>query len=218
VLVLLAGFGGVLAGAGDAGAAGTVAVAITDAGFDPPSVRIGPGDTVRWTNTGSRPHAVASATGDFASETLAPGDLYLWTFDAAGAYEVGSPLDPGMRAEVVVGTPAAGPPGQSSAAAGPVPGSPTAPGATGAAAKAPTTPLPFTGADESIGLALLGSALLLLGWAGWTSGIPPRRAPWTALTLVGARGPHAHDERLPHGRWRRRPRRSAHESLLPGRG
>jgi hypothetical protein len=124
-----------------------------------------------------------------------------------------------MRAEVVVGTPATGPAGAPVATAGAAPGPLTAPGApAGAPATAPTTPLPFTGADESIGLALLGSALLLLGWAGWTSGIPPRRAPWTALTLVGARGPHAHDERLPHGRWRRRPRRSAHESLLPGRG
>jgi hypothetical protein len=57
----------------------TTEVAIHDHYFDPPSIQVAPGATVRWTNKGQRPHRVAELTGKWKSPDLAPGDSWSLT-------------------------------------------------------------------------------------------------------------------------------------------
>lgn len=47
-------------------------VSITEAGFDPPTVTIGVGDTVRWTNHGTATHAIRGGEPSAATPTPTP--------------------------------------------------------------------------------------------------------------------------------------------------
>src|SRR5262245_4421095 len=48
-------------------------VGIYDDRFDPPTLTVAPGTTVRWTNLGSHKHTVTSSSGDWDSGDMKPG-------------------------------------------------------------------------------------------------------------------------------------------------
>ena len=69
---------------------GLVDVAIFDFGFNPETITITAGSTVRWTNTASpTPHTTTSDLGDtevWDSGILNPGGVFTHTFDTPGIY------------------------------------------------------------------------------------------------------------------------------------
>lgn len=68
----------------------TVVVQIRDNSYDPKTVTINPGDTVRWVFSGSTLiHTVTARDGSFDSGAIftAPGASYQRRFDTAGTYE-----------------------------------------------------------------------------------------------------------------------------------
>ncbi len=71
-------------------APGTPAVAVVemrDDTFDPVSVRIEPGDSVRWVNRGHNPHNIVANDGTFRSKILQTGDSYTVTFPKVGRFD-----------------------------------------------------------------------------------------------------------------------------------
>ena len=87
--------------AGGGVSASTKRVSITDTALSPSAVVISLGDSVRWTNKGSRQHRVKSAQGTFAAFTLQPGKGKTVKFARRGCerYEV----DDRLNGRVLVG-------------------------------------------------------------------------------------------------------------------
>lgn len=88
-------------------AAATVVVELRDDAFDPPSVRIEPGDSVMWINRGRNPHDVIESEDAFSSKILETGGTYTVRFPKVGAYSYYCSLHGGpgvgMRGIVYVG-------------------------------------------------------------------------------------------------------------------
>jgi plastocyanin len=78
----------------------TVEVMIEDNAFDPATVNIFTGDTVRWTNLDSTPHTVTGAT--FGINNLNPGASYEFLFTDPGTYEYYCEIHPSMEGTVIV--------------------------------------------------------------------------------------------------------------------
>lgn len=98
--MLLVAVGALLAAGGGAGAS-TKRVSITDNALSPVVAVIAIGDSVQWTNKGSRQHRVKSAQGTFLAFTLQPGKSKVVKFDSRGCerYEV----DDRINGRVLVG-------------------------------------------------------------------------------------------------------------------
>jgi plastocyanin len=77
-----------------------VEVSMQNFAFNPQSVEISTGDTVKWTNMDSATHDV-KGTG-FASNSLAKGDTYEFQFTEAGTYDYICTFHPSMKGTVVV--------------------------------------------------------------------------------------------------------------------
>lgn len=87
-----------------AGSGETVQVRVLDMSYDPPVVRIKPGDTVEWVWEASLPHDVVaddSAPLAFSSELQTEGS-YSQTFDEAGVYAYHCTPHAQMEGEVIV--------------------------------------------------------------------------------------------------------------------
>ncbi len=68
-------------------ASGATAVSIFDNFYQPDSVTIAKGGSVRWTNHGALDHRVVSdSSGLFASPTIAPNTWFQQRFDSAGTF------------------------------------------------------------------------------------------------------------------------------------
>lgn len=85
-------------------------VSITDNQFDPRHTRVNPGDTVIWSNNGSRVHDVTADDGSFKSDPLEPGETFRHTFQEEGFYYYfcsfhGARRKVGMWGRVIVGNP-----------------------------------------------------------------------------------------------------------------
>lgn len=78
----------------------TIDVSINDFAFNPNTVTVSVGDTVRWTNIDSTTHTVKGP--DFESNTLREGDSYSFTFTKAGIYEYECSIHPSMKGNVTV--------------------------------------------------------------------------------------------------------------------
>lgn len=78
----------------------TVEVKIEDFAFNPDSVTISPGDTVRWTNLDLFTHTVTGP--DFSSGTLRDGDSYEFTFTREGTYRYYCSIHASMEGVVIV--------------------------------------------------------------------------------------------------------------------
>ncbi|MBO0700720.1 MAG: cupredoxin domain-containing protein [Zavarzinella sp.] len=102
----------------------TATVSALDDRFDPPTLNIRPGTTVKWTNTGSHTHTVTDRAGKFDSGDVRPGGTFTATFQTPGTYHYYCKHHKGMEGTIVVGDggktpgdgarpPAAGAPGPS---------------------------------------------------------------------------------------------------------
>jgi plastocyanin len=77
-----------------------VDVSISNFAFNPATVTISTGDTVRWTNQDSATHTVKGSS--FESGQLAQGDTYEFTFTEPGTYDYTCSIHPSMKGTVTV--------------------------------------------------------------------------------------------------------------------
>ncbi len=77
-----------------------VEVTIQNFAFNPESVTISSGDTVKWTNMDSTTHTITGT--DFSSGNLNKGDSYENTFTKAGSYDYHCSIHPSMKGTVIV--------------------------------------------------------------------------------------------------------------------
>ena len=75
---------------------------ITDEAFEPATITIAPGTTVRWTNDGKEKHTVSSTTGAWESGDVLPGKDFTATFTQPGTFEYYCKYHKGMKATIVV--------------------------------------------------------------------------------------------------------------------
>lgn len=100
-------------------APGTVDVAIVDFAFEPSSIEVAPGTTIRWTNRGQAPHTVTADDGRFDSGMVAAAATFSTRLERPGRYGYVCVLHPGMAASITVAglaTASSGPPSPTPAA------------------------------------------------------------------------------------------------------
>jgi plastocyanin len=78
----------------------TIDVAIKGFAFNPSSITISPGDTVKWTNMDSATHTVTGS--DFSSGNLKNGDSFEQTFTKPGTYNYHCSIHPSMQGIIIV--------------------------------------------------------------------------------------------------------------------
>jgi plastocyanin len=78
----------------------TVDVSIKDNAFNPASVQISKGDTVKWTNMDSADHTVKGST--FNSGIIHKGQSYEFRFNTAGTFNYVCSIHPTMKGTVTV--------------------------------------------------------------------------------------------------------------------
>jgi plastocyanin len=77
-------------------------VAIASFAFNPATVTVTTGSSVRWTNNDGVDHTSTSDTGVWDSGALSLSDLFTQTFDATGVYSYHCDIHPSMLGRVVV--------------------------------------------------------------------------------------------------------------------
>lgn len=80
----------------------TYDIDISNFAFNPDSLTIIVGDTVRWTNNDSVGHTATQTNGTFNSGTLTSGETFTYTFAQAGSYTYYCALHPSMTATISV--------------------------------------------------------------------------------------------------------------------
>ena len=78
----------------------TVDVSIEGFAFNPASVQVSTGDTVKWTNMDSTDHTVTGST--FNSGIIHTGQSYEFLFTAPGSYSYICSIHPYMKGTVIV--------------------------------------------------------------------------------------------------------------------
>jgi plastocyanin len=78
----------------------TIEVKMEGFAFNPDSVTISPGDTVKWTNMDSAGHDVSGS--EFKSNMLQKGDSYEHQFPKSGTYDYVCSVHPNMKGTVIV--------------------------------------------------------------------------------------------------------------------
>lgn len=78
------------------------AVSIVDFGFNPQSVTIPVGSSIRWTNTGNRNHTSASDNGLWNSGTIPPGQTFTRVFTTVGSFPYHCNIHPAMTGTINV--------------------------------------------------------------------------------------------------------------------
>lgn len=91
-------------GVGDVGApvAGTVFVSIKDNFFQPDTLTVHLGGSVRWTNDGAVIHSVVQDSGKWQSPLMPPTTWFDVRFDSLGAFPYHCSRHPGMTGTVLV--------------------------------------------------------------------------------------------------------------------
>jgi plastocyanin len=77
-----------------------VDISISNFAFNPASVTVSTGDTVRWTNQDSTTHTVTGSS--FKSGSLAQGDTYEFKFTEPGVYDYACSIHPSMKGTITV--------------------------------------------------------------------------------------------------------------------
>jgi plastocyanin len=77
-------------------------VKIDNFSFEPLTITVPRGATVRWTNHDDIPHAVAADDKSFKSRVLDTDEKFSYTFDKPGTYPYFCSLHPKMTGKVVV--------------------------------------------------------------------------------------------------------------------
>ncbi len=99
------GSGGMMGwGSGPTAPAGT-SVRMAGSRFEPATLTIAPGSTVRWFNDDSLPHTVTATDGSWDSGNLAPGGQFERRFDSPGTYAYLCRYHRGMAGTIVVAAP-----------------------------------------------------------------------------------------------------------------
>jgi plastocyanin len=75
-------------------------IKIQNFAFSPATLTVKVGDTVRWTNEDTAPHAVSSD--NFSSQTLSTGNTYEHAFQSAGTYSYICSIHPSMKGTIIV--------------------------------------------------------------------------------------------------------------------
>jgi len=88
-------------GAAPTAPAGT-SVRMAGTRFEPSTLTIRAGETVRWFNDDALPHTVSAADGSWDSGNLAPGQAFERRFDVAGSYAYLCRYHPGMVGTIEV--------------------------------------------------------------------------------------------------------------------
>jgi plastocyanin len=70
--------------------------------FQPGTITVDTGTTVKWTNADAAPHTVSAANGSFTSKTLNKGAVYSRRFTRAGRFGYLCAIHPQMKGAVVV--------------------------------------------------------------------------------------------------------------------
>jgi len=81
---------------------GTNEVWIQDMAFNPSTITISAGTTLKWTNKDAVTHDVTSTTGSFGSGPLNNGDTFSYTFSSSGTYTYYCTIHPSMTGSVTV--------------------------------------------------------------------------------------------------------------------
>jgi plastocyanin len=84
------------------GGAGTVDIAIKGFAFDPPSITIKAGTTVRWVNQDSANHTITSDSGAWDSGGIAQGESFTRVFDTVGTFTYHCTVHPSMKGTIIV--------------------------------------------------------------------------------------------------------------------
>ncbi len=77
-------------------------VSIKEMKFNPASVEVNVGDSIRWTNDDDRDHTVTADDGSFKSGNLRRGASFEHTFDKPGKFAYSCSYHPRMKGSVVV--------------------------------------------------------------------------------------------------------------------
>lgn len=77
-------------------------VYIIDMAFNPVSLTVSAGTTVKWTNKDGVAHTVTSTTGLFDSGTIPNNGVYNYTFATAGTYSYYCTIHPDMAGVIIV--------------------------------------------------------------------------------------------------------------------
>jgi LPXTG-motif cell wall-anchored protein len=131
--------------------------------FSSASVTIAVGDTVTWHNSGQAPHTATANDGSFDTGTINSGGSGSHTFNSAGTFSYICTIHPNMHGTVRVLSSggSGGGSGASSSSSGTSESSAIAsPDAAGTSTSLPMTGM-AVGALALVGLALLGSGLLV---------------------------------------------------------
>lgn len=89
-------------GTGGSKGPGANEVYIQNMAFNPSTITITAGTTVKWTNKDGIAHTVTSSTGVFNSGSVAPDGTFSFTFTAAGTYPYFCTFHPNMTGTVKV--------------------------------------------------------------------------------------------------------------------
>jgi plastocyanin len=87
---------------GTAAVAVDPSVTISGFSFQPASLEVGVGTTVRWDNQDPAAHTVTASDGAFDSGSLASGEAFEHTFDTAGTFAYACAIHPSMLGTVIV--------------------------------------------------------------------------------------------------------------------
>ena len=88
-------------GAGPTAPAGT-SVRMAGSRFEPATLTVAAGTTIRWFNDDALPHTVTAADSSWDSGNLAPGGAFERRFDSPGTYAYLCRYHPGMTGTIVV--------------------------------------------------------------------------------------------------------------------
>jgi len=83
----------------------TTNIAVGDGKFDPGTVTVAPGTTVKWTNMGRTTHSVTADKGEWDSGDVPAGASYTATFNTPGTYAYHCRQHPDMKGTIVVAVP-----------------------------------------------------------------------------------------------------------------
>jgi plastocyanin len=89
-------------GPGPKGGPGVNEVWIQGMAFDPTTITITSGTTIKWTNKDGVAHTVTSDTGLFDSGSIGNGGTFSMQFNNTGTFAYHCAVHPGMKATVVV--------------------------------------------------------------------------------------------------------------------
>lgn len=83
----------------------SVTIAVINDRFDPVSVTVAPGTTVKWVNMGKNKHTITADKGEWDSGDLAPDTSYTATFTTAGTFTYSCRYHKDMKGTIVVAVP-----------------------------------------------------------------------------------------------------------------